>query len=77
MWEARGDVDGLITWLRDEVRPGLGDGVEVELFRSEDRVVALVRPAETGLRLPDPPVELVARPPHAWGFDTVPTNEAD
>ena len=71
MWEARGDADGLLGWLREEVRPQLDEGVHLELFRSADRVVALVRPAGAGLRLPDPPDELVARPPHAWPFDTV------
>jgi hypothetical protein len=77
MWEARGDVDGLIAWWRGRIRPGLGDGVEVELFRSADRVVALIRQrhdTELRLRVPDPPAELVARPPHAWGFDTVPVD---
>jgi hypothetical protein len=77
MWEARGDADGLIAWLRDEVWPGLDEKVQLELFSSADRVVALVRPAEAGFRLPDPPDELVARPPHAWGFETVPLDEAD
>jgi len=77
MWEARGDADGLLAWLREEVRPQLDEEVRLELFRSADRVVALIRPAEAGFRLPDPPAELVARPPHAWGFDTVPLDEAD
>jgi len=74
MWEARGDAAGLLAWWRDQVGPGLPDGVGVELFRSADRVVALVRLSpgdETRLRLPDPPAELVARPPHAWPFDSV------
>ncbi len=78
MWEARGDADGLIAWWRGQIGPGLGDGVEIELFRSADRVVALIRQRdedEARLRLPDPPAELVARPPHAWGFETVPVNE--
>jgi hypothetical protein len=75
MWEARGDAEGLIAWWRTQVRPTLGDEVELELFRSADRVVVLLRQnrdEESRLRLPDPPAELVARPPHAWGFDAVP-----
>lgn len=76
MWEAKGDADGIIAWLRREVLPTLPTGTSAELFRSADRVVALVRygtvesPA-AALRLPDPPAELVARPPHAWPFETV------
>jgi hypothetical protein len=78
MWEARGDADGLIAWWRRQIRSGLGEGVEVELFRSADRVVALIRRRDgddARLRLSDPPAELVARPPHAWGFETVPMDE--
>jgi hypothetical protein len=81
MWEARGDADGLIAWWRGQVEPGLPEGAETELFRSADRVVALVRGlgpgtragvgAGVGFRVPDPPDELVARPPHAWPFETV------
>jgi hypothetical protein len=70
MWEGRGDADGLIAWWRTQVVPELPDGVEAELFRSADRVVALLRRAEAGLRLPEPPAALVARPPHVWPFET-------
>lgn len=71
MWEARGDAGGLIAWWRAEAAAGLPDGASVELFRSADRVVALVRGARAGLRLPEPPEELVVRPPHVWPFETV------
>jgi hypothetical protein len=71
MWEAKGDADGLIAWWRDEAAASLPEGVSVELFRSADRVVAFVRNAPAGLRLPEPPDELVARPPHAWPFERV------
>lgn len=71
MWEAKGGADGLIAWWRHEVAASLPEGVEVELFRSADRVVALVRHADAGFRLPEPPADLVARPPHAWPFETV------
>lgn len=85
MWEARGDADAILRWLRDDVLPTLPEGVGTELFRSADRVVALVRQLDAGvgtgagegadgmegLRLPDPPARIVARPPHAWPFETV------
>lgn len=72
MWEAKGDADGLVTWWRASVDPELAAGVEAELFRSADRVVALVRGVGPGFRVPEPPDALVARPPHAWPFETVP-----
>jgi hypothetical protein len=80
MWEAKGDVDAIVRWLRVVVLPGLPDGVEAELFRSADRVVALLRQNADGegpeapsrLRLPEPPADIVERPPHAWPFETVP-----
>jgi hypothetical protein len=71
MWEAKGDADGLIAWWRDEAAASLPEGADVELFRSTDRVVALVRHADAGLRLPEPPADLVARPPHVWPFETM------
>lgn len=73
MWEARGDADGLLAWLREAAIPALAPGVHAELFRSADRVVALVRCPDTlpvMPVLPPPPPELVARPPHAWPFTT-------
>jgi hypothetical protein len=71
MWEARGDAQGLIAWWRVRVLPILPAGVEVELFRSADRLVALVRCGDEVPPLPDPPAELVSRPPHVWPFDPV------
>jgi hypothetical protein len=71
MWEAKGDAAGLIAWWRDEAAASLPDGVGVELFRSADRVVALVRDVQAGLRLPEPPAGLVERPPHTWPFEAV------
>jgi hypothetical protein len=73
MWEARGDAVRLLAWLREAAIPALPPGVETELFRSADRVVALVRcPDALPMMpaLPAPPPELVARPPHAWPFTT-------
>ena len=71
MWEAKGDADGLIAWWRKDALASLPDDASVELFRSADRVVAFVRNAPAGLRLPEPPDALVARPPHGWPFETV------
>ena len=75
MWEAKGDADAIVRWLRADVLPTLPDDVEAELFRSTDRVVALLRQGVDGaaerLRLPDPPSDIVERPPHAWPFETV------
>jgi hypothetical protein len=70
MWEAKGAAQGLVDWWRARVEPTLPEGVEAELFRSSDRLVALVRGPE-GFRVPDPPERLIARPPHAWVFETV------
>jgi hypothetical protein len=50
MWEAKGDADGLIAWLRADVLPTLDDDLTAELFRSADRVVVILRsaaPADT------------------------------
>ena len=77
MWEAKGDADAIVRWLRADVLPTLPDGVEAELFRSADRVVVLLRQVREGagldsrLRLPDPPADIMERPPHAWPFETV------
>ncbi len=73
MWEAKadGDVDDLIAWWHRAVTPQLPKDVTVEMFRSAERLVALLRPVERGFRLPDPPAGLIARPPHAWPFEAV------
>jgi hypothetical protein len=80
MWEARA-ADGrgaeLLAWLLEAVPQG-------QVFTSADRVVLVLdlvadatgepgpqassRPADV---VPQPPVELVARPPHAWRFARV------
>jgi len=76
MWEAKGDADGLIAWWLAQVEPQLPDGASAELFRSTDRVVALVRFSGERMTVPNPPEELTARPPHAWPFETVPLESA-
>ncbi|MDQ1648638.1 MAG: hypothetical protein QOG60_695 [Frankiaceae bacterium] len=82
MWEARA-ADGrsaeLLAWLLEAVPRG-------QVFSSADRVVLVLdldlareffgeaaaelpfRPSDV---VPQPPPELVARPPHAWGFARV------
>ncbi|MBS2964133.1 hypothetical protein KGA66_13830 [Actinocrinis puniceicyclus] len=75
MWEAKGDAGGLVAWWRESVEPQLPEGAGAELFRSADRLVALIRlPDDTGSErpaLPEPPQRLCARPPHSWPFETV------
>ncbi len=71
MWEAKGDADGLIAWWREQVEPQLAEGASAELFRSADRVVALLRFSGEPIEVPQPPEDLIARPPYAWPFETV------
>ena len=65
MWEAKAaadQIDALVVWLLDRAPAG------AQVYRSVDRVVLV---AELPAPLPEPPAELVARPPHAWNFDRV------
>ena len=76
MWEVRARdavaAEALTAWWRAGVDPVLPDGAVAELYRSrDDRVVALVRGTDEDFAIPDPPDGLVARPPHAWPFETV------
>lgn len=83
---AEGRGAELLRWVLDEgVRAVADPRVRTEVFISGDRVVAILvhesegerapegAAAPTGVarRLPDPPEELVARPPHAWPFTRV------
>jgi hypothetical protein len=66
MWEAKaadGRADELLAWLVDAAPLG-------EVFRSSDRVVLVVDLAASEA-VPQPPPDLVARPPHAWRFTRV------
>lgn len=71
MWEVRvadGRLDELLAFVLAHADPGAqiyraggGDG-------SEARIVVI---DSSGAGLPEPPAELVARPPHAWPFTLV------
>lgn len=75
MWEARaaeGRGIELLRWALDEgVRAVAGPDIRTEVFVSGDRVVIIAVGPGPQRRLPDPPEELVARPPHAWPFTRV------
>jgi hypothetical protein len=66
MWEARaagGQLDGLVAWVLDNAPESSA------VYRSaDDRVVVI---DSTGASMPDPPIDLVARPPHSWDFEEV------
>jgi hypothetical protein len=67
MWEARAAdrrADDLLTWVLDHASPG------ADVYRSADGRVVVID--ATGTALPEPPADLVARPPHAWHFTPVP-----
>ncbi|MFB9659292.1 hypothetical protein ACFQS3_14465 [Glycomyces mayteni] len=77
MWEAKaaeGRGAALLRWVLDEgVRAIADPAVRTEVFVSGDRVVVIAVADEPPRRLPDPPEELIARPPHAWPFTRVNT----
>ena len=68
MWEVRaadGAVDALIDWVLGRLAP------DTSVYRSEageDRVVVIDPSGTAAVTLADVPVDLIARPPHAWDF---------
>jgi hypothetical protein len=67
MWEAKAAdarADTLVDWARAHA-PAPAD-----VYRSRDGRVVVIDP--TGQGLPEPPADLVARPPHQWPFEAVP-----
>ncbi|MCP2163528.1 hypothetical protein [Goodfellowiella coeruleoviolacea] len=75
MWEVRAHpdrLDDLLDWLDLAVFPDLADQPgcrRVDVYTGEQhRVVLIARFAGAPTVVPDPPVELVARPPHQWRF---------
>jgi len=66
MWEvvaAPGRLDDLVAWVLDHAPAA------AQVYRSADARVVAIDPG--GGAPPDPPPELVARPPHAWDFEPV------
>ena len=67
MWEAKaadGRADELLAWVLEHA------AADADVYRSADARVVVIDAADTGV--PDPPAELLARPPHAWHFTAVP-----
>jgi hypothetical protein len=77
MWEVRGRPDRmpeLVGWVCDTALPVVEPDprhAASEVFSAADRVVVISRWRGQPLALPDPPAELVARPPHWWDFAPV------
>ncbi|MFC7544941.1 hypothetical protein [Plantactinospora sp. GCM10030261] len=78
MWEGRAEPAGfaeLISWVCDTALPEFDhDPLHMgsEVFTSTDqRVVVISRWRSRPRSLPEPPVLLVARPPHEWDFTQV------
>jgi hypothetical protein len=66
MWEAKaadGRGDELVAWALAHAAP------DAAVYRSADARVVVIDDADA--RLPEPPAELLARPPHAWHFTRV------
>jgi hypothetical protein len=68
MWEAKAPAertDALLAWV---LANAPADAANVQVYRSDDRVVLIAEGLEA---FADPPTELVARPAYAWSFDRV------
>jgi hypothetical protein len=66
MWEvvaAPGRLDDLTVWVLSVTSD------DAAVYRSADQRVVVIDPS--GVALPDPPPDLVARPPHSWHFEPV------
>lgn len=77
MWEVRGHperVPELIEWACGTALPAVEPDPRhagSEVFASTERVVIISRWRGEPVPLPDPPEDLVARPPYAWDFAPV------
>lgn len=75
MWEAKaaeGRGAELLRWVLDEgVHAITEPRLRTEVFIAGERVVVIVTGDNPPRRLPDPPEELIERPPHAWPFTRV------
>ncbi|MCH7232133.1 hypothetical protein L0U85_14895 [Glycomyces sp. L485] len=77
MWEAkaRSGLGGeLLEWVLTQGVAGLGESVRTEVFTASGRVVVIVVGHDAPRTLPDPPEDLVERPPHAWPFTRITTS---
>ena len=66
MWEAKapdGQADALLVWALDHAPEA------AQVFRSADRVVLITQGSVADI--PDPPADLLARPPYVWPFERV------
>lgn len=66
MWEAKsaqGRADDLLAWVLEHAAP------DAEVYTGADGRVVVIDRSNTAL--PDPPADLIARPPHAWAFTPV------
>jgi hypothetical protein len=67
MWEAKaadGRAAELLAWVLEHAAPG------ADVYKSPDARVVVIDPNDHAL--PEPPAELLSRPPHAWHFTPVP-----
>lgn len=77
MWEVRGAAQRLpelVRWVCDTALPEVEEDPRhagSEVFSSADRVVVISWWRGEPVPLPEPPADLVARPPHAWDFTPV------
>jgi hypothetical protein len=77
MWEVRarpGGLGDLLSWVCDKALPEievLPTHISSEVYASTDRVVVIAKWRGDPVPLPDPPAQLVARPPHSWDFAPV------
>lgn len=75
MWEAKaaeGRGAELLRWVLDDGVHAIADPqLRTEVFIAGERVVVIVNGDNPPRRLPDPPEELIERPPHAWPFTRV------
>lgn len=77
MWEVRGRAErlrDLVSWVCDTALPEveqLPSHISSEVYASTDRVVVISKWRSDPVALPEPPAQLVARPPHAWDFAPV------
>jgi hypothetical protein len=78
MWEVRARPDGfrdLLAWVCEKALPEvevLPPHIASEVYSStDDRIVVISKWRGDPVSLPDPPENLVARPPHSWDFAPV------